>query len=73
MRGILPFLLLIFLFSFFRLTDFLSDAAERIAILKVVHRRVKNRQVQNTSTQTAFACSKLTVETPEQCEKSFRN
>ena len=55
MREILPFLLLIFLFSCFRLTDFLSDAAERIAILKVVHRRVKNRQVQ--STQTALVQS----------------
>ena len=27
----------------FRLTDFLSDAGERIAILRVVHRRVHNR------------------------------
>ena len=30
-------------FVFYRLTDFLSDAGERIAILRVVHRRVQNR------------------------------
>ena len=32
-------------FNYFRLSEFLSDAAERIMILQIVHKRVINRFV----------------------------